>query len=265
MTGTEIAPATKAALEAAEAQAAELAADINADIDANEIALPLIKLAAPLTKEVKAGNAQPGQLINSITGYVYGDSVELVIAGRQRGRFYSPEDSDRAFVALGDVAPDNWPDEYAGQAFADIPDAEEQYKAAANDDTNPLEWGSGPPIATTHNFIGFVRGQTNVPVRLSLMKSSAPAARTVNTLIRILNQPWDAYVVFQATEAAGRKGSYHKFTARQGEATSAEDRLAAIELAQQLRDAQVTLVGDEPDDGGKPAKPKAAAGAMDID
>ena len=110
-------------------------------IDRSELVLPAIKLTQSLTQEVQDGDVSPGVYINSLTKHEDGDDVPFVVCGIYKGRFYS--DDTGTYVARGDVAPDNWPEEYRGQQFTDIPDAEEQWKAQANAGG---EWGSGPPI-----------------------------------------------------------------------------------------------------------------------
>ena len=249
-------------LEQLQSEADRIAEKFRGGISADEIALPLIKLTQGLSKEVEQGKAPPGHFVNSVTGRDYGDTLELVIVDRFKGRFFSKKGSPRAWVARGEVAPDNWPDEYKGQRFVDLADAEEQFKEAVN--RGEREWESGPPISTTENYIGFVRGETEVPVRLSLMRTSRPAATTINTLLKLQRAPWDAFVklaVDENTNAQGQKS--HKVIAAEGEATDEATKVAAVKLAVDLeRVKDVVLLGDEADAAGGASKPAAARGAM---
>ena len=264
--GTEIAeaPDASAELAALEGDAARLADKVRGDIGADEIALPLIKLTQALSKEVKDRKAEAGQFVNSVTGRNYGDSFDFVVSGRFKGRFLSEEDSGRVFVAADtDVVPDNWPEKYRGQRFSELIDAEEQYREAVNDGEIP--WGSGPPISTTHNFVGYIAGETNVPIRISLMRSSAPAATVINTLLKLFAQPWSNTVKLTAKADKDSKGrDYFRWEVSEGEATSDADKVAAIKLATELEQAKVRLVGDEAEDSNA-EKPAKAKGAMSVD
>ncbi len=268
MSGSELATRAPADLSAEEllAEQDRLAGRLKSDIGSDEIALPLIKLAQALSNEVKAGKCKPGEYINSVTGRVYGDSFELIVVDRFKGRFFSPDDSSKGYAARGDVAPDNWPKEYAGKRFDELPDAEELFKQRAND--GQIEWGKGPPISTTANYIGFVKGEVDVPVRLSLMRTNMPAATTINTLIKLSPAAWDNYVKLGVDEHVNKKGQKSpKVVASEGEPTTEDEKLAAIRLALELERVQnVVLLGDEADAaGGQVAKPTAAKGAMEVE
>lgn len=266
--GTEVSkPDEAGALAPLSADEQALVEGVKERIDRASLVLPAIKLTHSLTKEVQDGDAEPGVYINSLTKQVYGEDVPFIVCGLYKGRFYSDEEGG-VFVARGDVAPENWPEEYAGKPFADIPDAEEQWKAAANAGEHP--WASGPPIATTFNFIGFVvDDESELPLRLSLMRSSKPAADKLKTLIFSLRAPWDR--AFQLRVRRGVNKQQQAFFATDvatGNPVSAEDRQKAVSIATSLREAeasgQIQEVGDEA--GGskpKPAKPKE--GALSVD
>jgi hypothetical protein len=230
-------------------------------IDRSKLVLPALKLTHPLTAEVQDGAAESGHFINSLTGEDYGTEVEVVISALFDGRFYA-DGQGGSFAAQGDVAPDSWPDEYSGKAFVDIPDAEEQWKADTNEGVHG--WEKGPPISTTHNFVGYVVGSgSELPVRISLMRSSNPAAFKLQTLIYAARAPWDRTFklkVVQGVSNAGQK--YNTVEVAQGEVTDPELRAAAVDLATSFQDAtargEVELAGDEAE--GKKPKPAASKG-----
>lgn len=266
--GSELEPQDKPG-ELAELSADEqaLVDSVKGRIDRSELVLPAIKLTHSLTREVQDGDVQAGLYINSLTKEVYGDDVPFVVCGIYKGRFYS--DDTGTYVARGDVAPSNWPEEYANQPFADIPDAEEQWKIQAN---NGGEWGSGPPIATTHNFVGFVPGaDSDLPLRLSLMRSSQPAAGKLKTLVASLRAPWDR--VFQLRVRKGLNKQQQPFYATDiasGDTISPEDRQKAVTLATEFANAErtgaISEQGDEPESKPGGAKPKAKDGdALSVD
>jgi hypothetical protein len=256
--------------ELAELSAAEqaLVEGVKEQIDPSTLVLPAIKLTHSLTQEVQDGDVEPGVYINSLTKQEYGTDVPFVVCGLYKGRFYS--DDTGTYIARGDVAPDNWPEEYANKPFADIPDAEERWKIDANNGDHP--WGSGSPISTTYNFVGFVPGdESGLPLRLSLMRSSAPAANKLKTLIYSLRAPWDR--VFQLRVKRGINKQQQAFFATDiatGDTISAEDRQRAVEIAGHFRQAQeaggIQEAGttDEPA-AGKPAPSKQKEGALGVD
>jgi hypothetical protein len=267
MTGSDLEQQQSAELEQLSAEEQALVESVKGRIDRSELVLPAIKLTHSLTREVQDGDVDAGLYINSLTKQVYGDDVPFVVCGIYKGRFFS--DDRGTFVARGDVAPSNWPEEYAGQAFADIPDAEEQWKIQANEGG---EWGSGPPIATTHNFVGFVVGDdSDLPLRLSLMRSSKPAADKLKTLVVSLRAPWDR--VFQLRVRRGlnkQQQPYYATDIAAGDTISPEDRQKAVKLATEFQRAEqsgtIAETGDEGEAAPGRAKPKAKDGdALSVD
>lgn len=264
--GNDLEPTGAADIEPLSADEQALVESVKGRIDRSDLVLPAIKLTHSLTREVQDGDVEAGTYINSLTKQVYGDDVPFVVCGIYKGRFYS--DDTGTYVARGDVAPSNWPEEYAGKPFADIPDAEEQWKIQANDGG---EWGSGPPIATTHNFVGFVVGDdSDLPLRLSLMRSSKPAADKLKTLVVSLRAPWDR--VFQLRVRKGLNKQQQPFYATDvasGEAISQEDRQKAVKLATEFRNAEqagtIQEAGDEPEAKAGSAKPKQREDALSVD
>ena len=145
-------------------QEAQLAARVKDQVDRSKLQLPAIKVVNGLSKE--AAEVKQGTLINSLTAEQYGESVGVVIADFYYGRFYAPKGGGKAYTARGEVVPENWPEEYAGQRFVELDDAEEGWKAAVNANEHP--WGSGPPIQTTINFVVTLAAAPGYPLRLSM-------------------------------------------------------------------------------------------------
>lgn len=242
---------------------AELAAQARSGIRSEDLILPLVKLLQQQSREVTHGDGESGTFLNSLTGESYGEEFEFVIAHTFIGRFYAPDKEERTYVAASAIAPENWPEEYAGKPFADIPDAEEQWKARANDPEDSHEWGEGPPIQTTRNFIGFEVGNPGVPIRLSLKATSTPAARKISSIQQFWPTPWASTVKLSAGARENKKKQpYYVVEAEQGEQTSPEIREAAMALAETAGQAQFQLTGDAPDE--KPAKPEKPKGGLDV-
>jgi len=263
---TDVAEREKAELEVISPEEQALIDEAKGTIDTENLVLPAVKLTQSLTKEVEAGDVDAGHFINSLTGEDYGDSVDFVIGPMFKGRFYSDRETNQTYVAQGDIAPDNWPEEYAGKAFVEIADAEEQWKAASNAKEHP--WGSGPPISSTHNFVGYVVkdgaiAEDDLPARLSLMRSSTPAAKKLETLIVSGRAQWDRVYTLRAKRDVKNERPYYVIDVEVQGPSSPEIKQRAVHLAQQFkarRDAgQVELSGDV-DDGAKKAKPAKGDG-----
>lgn len=239
-------------------QEAALLAAQDAEYQGIQLQVPLLKIGQPLTNEVQEGEASAGDFINALTGDVLGSDIEFIVSKWNRGRFRSTE--DRTYVTSDLLVPESWTDEadvpFIGKPFAEHPDAEEQFKVAVN--AKEREWGKGPPIQTTINFTGYVVGH-DVPVRLSLKSTHLKPARRWITLIRILRAPWDAVFdlsTFQDSNTSNQK--YYVPTVKRGRPTSADERAAAVELAQQIQDADhVQELGA--DDASDPEAAKRAA------
>ena len=224
-----------ALVAASEAEAAA-AARVKGQVDRSKLQLPAIKVVNGLSKEASEGVAQ-GTLVNSLTGEQYGDSVPLIISDFYYGRFYAPKGSGKAFTARGDVVPDSWPEEYAGQRFVELDDAEEQWKAAVNNNEHP--WGSGPPIQTTINFVVTLAENPGYPLRLSMKSSDTPTANKILQMIDMSPTPW-AYVY--AVSSEGRptpngSSTYYGFKAEQAGPASDEQRQAAVKIALAFQNA----------------------------
>lgn len=249
-----------------EKQDAELAQAALANIDRSAVSVPMIVLTQQLTKEVENREIESGRWLNKVTGEDLGDEISLVIGYYYVGRFYSPKDQDQTYNAQGPVAPANWPSEFAGKHFADIPQAEEQHKAAANDPDNPAEWGSGPEIETTHNFIGFLPEYPDVPVRVSLKSTSAPTAQKVNDIATFASSYWlNTFDLGIVKKTNKRDQPYFVATARKGEQTTPEQRAAAREVSFLAAKAQLKYTGEEEATKSAPkAKVEKPSSAADV-
>lgn len=235
---------------------AALVAAATADIDPASLTVPLLKIAQALSGEVSAGTAKPGDFVNALTSETFGREIQFVVSAFEKGRFLRSEEG-RGYATTGKVAPASWPEEYAGRVFTELDDAEERYSARAN--AGEIEWGRGPKISTTYNFIGYVIG-SEVPVRLSLMRTNTRAAEQLQTLIKLSRAPWDKTFVLRTEERETRnKAKFFTVTVEQNGATDAEQRSRSVELARSFASGLVEEAAPEDD---APAKPKAAKGGV---
>lgn len=261
---TDLAERSPAELAELEAQVAGTAL---AGLDSDDLVLPILKVTQALSAEVASGEAKQGEFVNSLTGVNHGESVDFIVSGYFKGRFYEDKGDNKVYVAQGDVVPSNWPEEYAGLRFDEVPDAEERWKADANAEPPVHPWGSGPPIQTTHNYIGVVIDPENpdgadLPVRLSLKSTGARVHRRISTLLQFAGTPWSNVLSLKtnATTGAGDK-RYYEVVANRGRPTDSEERQAAVKLAQQFQQSQnVQLQGEAQDRAGER---EAAQGADD--
>ena len=222
------------AIEKVGAEELALASKVRGKVDTASLKVPLVKLAQALTNEVQAKRAEAGTFINSVTGESYGDSFEFIIADTFQGRFARIK--GEGYNAQGPVVPDNWPPQYAGQAFADLDDAEENFKAAVN--AGKQEFGHGPPISTTHNYVGLIVGDDFeeraaenrlLPVRVSLMRKNAKAAQTIDYLLLTWPAPWARLVKLTAVGDKNDEGAFFVAQASEGETATTAQRSAAGE------------------------------------
>lgn len=216
-----------------------------------EFVIPLLKLTQALTKEVTEGEARAGEFFLPLTGDNFGSEIEMIVAGKGKGRFKAGKKGNRTQVA-NDTAIVPWPDDpHYGQPFTEHPDAEETYSRNANEGKHP--WGSGPPIQTTLNLTGFVVG-SDVPVRFSIKlanKNAKAEGKKVTTLLDAVlrGRYWDKTLVLTATGTANAEGqSYYNATVKLGRATTPEERQNAVQLATVLRSgATIREDGDHED------------------
>ena len=259
---TELTPEQQQQLEALEASAA---ADVRSKIDQKDLVLPMLKVGQALSDEVANGDARPGNLINSLTGDVYEGEVEVVLVDTFKGRFFKPEkDSPDTYTAPGDVMPLNWPHPDAGKPFAESSDAEEKWVEAAN--AGDIEWGSGPPIQTTHNFVGFIVGDdSGLPMRLSFKSAATPQARKLNTLLTTSRTPWaNVYKLTTTEETNSANQRFYVPNVKRGRATKPAERLAAAQLYEELKNSEIVLAGDEESEAPAAPEPAQDGSAIDV-
>lgn len=243
--------------ESTSTEVATISADEQALINANqgeanpdEFVIPLLKLTQALTKEVTEGEARAGEFYLPLTSENFGSEIELIVAGKGKGRFKAGKKGQRTLVA-NDTSIVPWQDDpFFGQPFAEHPDAEETYSKNANEGKHP--WGSGPPIQTTMNLTGFIAGY-DVPLRFSMKlanKFTKGEARKAATLLDAVlrGRYWDKTLILKATPQANSEGqSFYNAAVSLGRATTPEERQAAVQLATILRSSVIREEGDHAD------------------
>lgn len=224
--------------------AAAIAAQQAQEFEGLQVQTPILKIAQGLTAEVKAGDAEAGDFINSMSGESLGPQVEFIPAAFQKGRAFALK-GGRYFVAIAtDIIPDSWEDavgkEFVGTRFDEHPDAEEVFKARVN--RGEIKWESGPKIDTTFNFTGFVfvppiedsdeEGHWD-PVRIAFKRTTKSAADRIVQLHKMgrLQAMWDQTYVLNTKEKAYGNNTSFIVEVKKGRPTTNEERLDAAELA----------------------------------
>jgi hypothetical protein len=243
MTSTDLATTAASDIVGTDAEA-ELSRQAGAGLDEQPV-LPLVNLSQGLSKVVQEGEVPIGHYFNSLTSFDYGEELEFVVAFKTKGRFYSNEDAG-TFVAFGDVAPPNWPERFVGKRFDELPEAEEVHSARANDPEDSFEWGKGPAIQTTWNFVGFVPGEDQ-PVRFSFKSTAKAAAKKIHSITDWAPSLWSNVVKLSVRKTTNRRDQdYYVPVAAQGRATEPAERQRAVTLAQTIQGAfdRLQFVGD---------------------
>lgn len=229
---------------------------------------PILKLTQGLTKEVKEGNAEAGEFLNTLTGESLGNKVEIVVAFYQPGRSASGKDG-RYYVSVDEPnIPESWKDlvgeEWVGTPFAEYPDAEEVYKKRAN--AGEIEWGKGPQVSTTYNYTCLVRNPDDpdaepMPVRISFLRTTKSAHEKIQMLKGSLlrNKPfWNiAFELSTQEKEFGRNSAFIVNVRSAGPATPDEQQ-SAVELATAVLGGQVEAQGDGGDAEVREERPKGA-------
>lgn len=262
----EVATTGAAALGLSEEDLQALMGQQDDEFDNDSLQTPILKIGQPLTREVGAEQAEAGEFINTLTGEGIGDDIDFVVAYYQKGRFASDKETNKAYVAFGDLIPDAWEPlvgaQFVGTRFDQHPDAEETYKERVNN--KEIEWGKGPLISTTHNYTGLALVNDEMqPVRLSLQRTNMPAVRKINSLKRMSmrNKPfWDKVFNLTTEKKQFPKGIAFLLVPKLTRETTDEERLAAVELAQAVAAGRVTdnQSGDSAADA--PVEPAAKGG-----
>lgn len=170
------------------------------------------------------------------------------------------------------MIPEHWADyvgeEFVGTRFDEHPDAEEVFKAKAN--RKEIQWGSGPPISTTHVFTGIAlvedpeSGEVEPqPVRMSLQRTNVPTVRKWMTLrqSKLRNKPfWERTFILGTEKKNFDRGMSYNLTVALGRPTTAEEKEQAVALAQAVMSGLVLDNSETAATGDKPVEPDAKGG-----
>lgn len=239
--------------------------------------VPILKLCQALTKEVKEGDAEAGDFLNTLTGESYGNEVDFIVSYYQPGRAASGKDG-RYYVSIeDDHIPESWSDlvgaEFVGTRFDEYPDAEEEYKRRVN--AGEIEWAKGPLISTTYNYTGLVitpalEGSDEEPQLMPARVTFKRTTKSAHEKLRMLKDSllrnkayWD--VVFTLSTAAksfGRNDAYI-VNVKKNRDTTADEKQFAVEVAQAVIAGRTRDNSEQAEAGSQTVAPEAK-GALDV-
>lgn len=269
MTSTDLTPLAAAELEALQKQQ-------EAEFEGDAFQTPILKLTQPLTREVQEEQAEAGEFFNTLTGESLGTKIEFVVAFYHKGRAARDNESGRYFVGPYDTIPAHWADlvgeEFVGTPFSEYPDAEEQYRARVN--RGEIDWGKGPLISTTYNYVGLVipsevEGDDEEtvepqPVKLALTRrSNKVAIDKIGSLKRMTlrNRPfWDKVFEFSTSRKTFGTNTAYVVNVRLVRDTTPEERALAAELAQAVVGGRVASNEESAEAGPERVEPQAKGG-----
>lgn len=263
---TETAVAEREGTELVQANDEAAAAAFGDAVDDRDLQLPLIQITQQMSRSVTDGKVSSGHFFNNVSGKDYGNELEFIPAVYQKGRFYvhnRDKDDEQTFVANGPVAPSTWPEQYAGRAFADIEDAEEQWRERV--DAGEIEWGKGPPIVTTHNFVGLAVGDLDAPARISFSRTSAPAAKKIMSVVRWSRKPpYNSVFKLTLDERSVRNKPFFVAQAAQDRDSSDEERTAANGVFAAVKQAGGFGLSETDEEGQDKPKATTPAGGVEV-
>jgi len=251
----------------------QLAAEIKSKTKQSDIVLPLNRMVQPMSKAAEDGAAKPGDFVNSLTGENYGSEIEFIVAGHFYGVSYSNRDEDFFAAIPGDAntrIPSSWPHPDAGKLFGESDAFEDRFKELVNSGVIE-EWGDGPDFSITYNFVGYRKGDHAMPERVSLMKTSSPAAKKLLSLTGLDRFPWGHRYKISTRKVEENGNRYWVADVVRGEATEPDDLEAIVPLAVELHRASeqdIVFEGDSPSESsgkGEAAPVEEADGAIEID
>lgn len=269
MTSTDLTPAQAAELEAIQAQQ-------DAEFEGDTFQTPILKLCQPLTREVQEEQAEAGEFLNTLTGESLGTQIEFVIAFYHKGRAARQESTSRYFVGPFDTIPAHWADlvgeEFVGTPFAEYPDAEEVYRDRVN--RGEIEWGKGPLISTTYNYVGLVipspvEGDEDSevepqPVKLALTRrSNKVAIDKIGSLKRMTLRNksfWDKTFEFSTSRKTFGNNVAYVVNVTLGRDTTPEEKQLASELAMAVIGGRVASNEEDAERGSQRVEPEAKGG-----
>jgi len=170
------------------------------DVDKSDIKLPRLAILQAMSKLCAEGKAKAGQLANSITKEVYGESVEFIPLFMFKSRAQFEMGKGLVMLSLDNITVTMGVGDY------------EQYIGMPVDEVPGSAWkGNEPPTFNlVYNIPTLIVGRMNeFPVSLSMMKTAAKMAKEFISMARFSGEDMFARVYKLSTKLeTGEKGTY---------------------------------------------------------
>lgn len=225
----------------------------HANFDKSDFVIPRAKIVQALSKEATDGDVRPGSVVNTATGEVLAGpeevfQVQIVVVSVGQALF----DKGRSLLCYS-------VDGITGEG-----------DPGGDCRTCPLaQWGTDeegktapPACMKTYNFLSRFIGteSEDIPINLSMSKTSAKTAKKINTRLRFLTGDiWEIGLKLKTTKRTNEKGVFHVLELVGSERTTDEQKDSAEALYNFLQNTAYTLAQDiEPDetsddDGERPS------------
>lgn len=199
------------------------------NLDAQDITIPRVRLLQATSREVQRGEAKVGTFQNSLTGENYGSKLEFIPfqVFKSRVRFSQKTAlciSRDAITGIGDPGGDCETCSFS-------------------------QWGSereAPECSLVYNYLSWLPGRDEeLPIAVSLMRTSIPTARKFNTILRF-DRKGAAYELYPE-QKENEKGMFFIFNIRRLRGLTPEEMQKVIEL-RKLFAGRVVEVEQTPDE-----------------
>ena len=167
---------------------------VDTGLNREDIVLPRIRMLQPVSQDVTDGIGTAGGFMNSVTGEVLPDALEVLIFTHFKSR-----------VMFGEAGIECMsPDGIEGSVYG------------LCSECDFLNWKDRipPACALVHNYpcyilnAGIISG-TPLPIALSMMKTSSKTARKLNTMVAMSHRNWfDSVFKISTTKVKNDKGTF---------------------------------------------------------
>lgn len=165
-------------------------------LERDNITIPRIKLAQPVSEEVSNGNASPGEWLNTLSGQNYGTQFEFIPISVWKSRTYFAENRDDSPICR---SPDGFVSIDGHRCKTECPH------------DNAWDWKDGvkPLCAEAYNYL-ILPVNDQFPAIVTLMRSNHDTGKDLNTMMIIARCPaWFWIYDFYSVRKSSQKGTYY--------------------------------------------------------
>mgnify|MGYP000507136861 CR=1 FL=1 len=182
--------------------------------DSSDYTLPRVRLLQATSKEVQEGVSKPGMLVNSLTGKVYGETVEFIpfMVQKHRIRFDGLNLACRSWDCKNGIGD----------------------PGGVCEECHFAEWGrnqEAPECSLIYTYPSIIvtdDQSEETPIAISFMRTSIPAAKKLNTMLKT-DFRGSVYELF-SEKRENQKGKFYVFNVRKKRLLEPNERQAVLEL-----------------------------------